>query len=401
MLAGVTATPGLEHALTGVWTGVVGQEPLVETLRPAIDGARQWLDGHGSSAMTHAWLLTGPPGSGRSVAARAFAAALQCDEGGCGACDQCREVLAGSHPDVTVVDTSGLSIGVDDVRDLVLKAAMSPTRGRWSVVVVEDADRLTDQAADAMLKSLEEPAHRTVWVLCAPTTDDVLTTIRSRCRHVSLRTPPAAAVAALLEGGGVEPGVAAFAARASQGHIGRARALARDEAARSRRRDVIGLPTRLTDPGACLRAAANVHEAATEDAESVAAPLEERELADHRDEWGTGTRGIKVRGEQGAMSDLKKMQKARRTRLVRDAVDRALLDLLSYYRDVLSVQLGGEGPLVNEEVRPELTELAGRTDPALTLRRIEAVLACRTVLDEHNVAPLLALEQAFLRLRVG
>jgi DNA polymerase-3 subunit delta' len=386
-------------ALTGVWAAVVGQEPLVGTLKPAIDGARRWLAGRDSSAMTHAWLLTGPPGSGRSVAARAFTAALECGESGCGQCDQCREVLAGSHPDVTVVDTAGLSIGVDDVRSLVLKAAMSPTRGRWSVVIVEDADRLTDQAADAMLKSLEEPAPHTVWMLCAPTTDDVLVTIRSRCRQVSLRTPPAAAVAALLERQGVDGGVAAFAARASQGHIGRARALARDEGARARRREVMELPQRLTDPGACLRAAANVHEAATEDAEAAAAPLEERERAGHRDEWGTGTRGIKVRGEQGALSDLKRMQKARRTRLLRDAVDRALLDLLSFYRDVLALQLGSDENLVNEEHRKAVSELARRTDPALTLRRVDAVLACRTVMDEHNVAPLLALEQAFLRLR--
>jgi DNA polymerase-3 subunit delta' len=142
-----------------------------------------------------------------------------------------------------------------------------------------------------------------------------------------------------------------------------------------------------------------VHEASTEDAESVAGPLEERELAAHRDEWGTGTRGIKVRGEQGALSDLKKMHKARRTRLVRDAVDRALLDLLSFYRDVLAVQLGSDGSLVNEEHRPVISDLARRTGPAVTLRRADAVLACRTVMDEHNVAPLLALEQAFLRLR--
>lgn len=395
----MTATRLDEPVLRGVWAGVVGQEPLVESLTPAVEGAGGWLAGEQSSAMTHAWLFTGPPGSGRSVAARAFAAALQCESGGCRECDQCGEVLRGSHPDVTVVDTSGLSIGVDDVRDLVLRAAMAPTRGRWSVVVVEDADRLTDQAADAMLKGLEEPAPRTLWLLCAPSTDDVLVTIRSRCRHVSLRTPPARAVAALLERQGVEPGLAAFAARASQGHIGRARALARDESARTRRRQVLELPVRLRDPGDCLRAAANVHEAAAEDATSVAGPLEERELAAHRDEWGTGTRGVKVRGEQGALSDLKKMQKARRTRLVRDAVDRALLDLLSYYRDALSLQLGAEGALVNEEERPTLEGTARGSAAADTLRRIDAVLACRTVMDEHNVAPLLALEQAFLRLR--
>nr|MBA2639913.1 DNA polymerase III subunit delta' [Nocardioidaceae bacterium] len=217
MLAGVSVARLDAPVPRGVWAGVVGQEPLVETLTPAVDGARAWVAGRRDAAMTHAWLFTGPPGSGRSVAARAFTAALQCDGAGCGECAQCREVLAGSHPDVTVVDTSGLSIGVDDVRDLVLRSAMAPTRGRWTVMIVEDADRLTDPAADAMLKSLEEPAPHTVWLLCAPTAEDVLATIRSRCRHVWLRTPPAVAVAALLERSGVDVGLAAFAARASQG----------------------------------------------------------------------------------------------------------------------------------------------------------------------------------------
>lgn len=380
-----------------VWSGLVGQEPLVEALHPAVDAARAWLLGAGDAGMAHAWLFTGPPGSGRSNAARAFAGALQCPRGGCGDCDACRQVLAGSHPDVTVVDTTGLSISVDDVRELVLRAAMAPAMGRWAVFVVEDADRLTDQAADAMLKSVEEPAPRTLWLLCAPSSDDVLPTIRSRCRQVSLRTPPSRAVAAKLESAGVQPSLAAFAARASQGHIGRARALARDEAVRNRRREVLALSADLRDPGDCLRAADNVHAAAKEESEAIAAALEQRELDAHGQEWGTGTRGAKPRGEQGALSELRRMQRSRRTRLVRDSIDRALLDLLSYQRDLLRLQVGAGDELVNEERRADLELEASRREPARTMRRIEALVGCREALG-LNVAPLLALEQAFLRL---
>jgi len=298
-----------------------------------------------------------------------------------------------------VVDTAGLSISVEDVRGLVLKAAMTPAGGRWAVIIVEDADRLTDQAANAMLKSVEEPATHTVWLLCAPTSDDVLPTIRSRCRQVSLRTPPTAAVAGALEAAGVPAGLAAFSARASQGHIGRARALARDENVRNRRRDVLRLSNRLGDPGDCVRAAENVHAAAQEEAEGVAAELEARELSDHGDVWGTGTRGVKPRGEQGALSELKRGQRSRRTRLLRDSTDRALLDLLSYYRDVLRLQsaAGGDVELVNEELRPDLLDNAARDDQARTLRCIQALTGCREAIGV-NVAPLLALEQAFLRL---
>ncbi|MDQ7993941.1 MAG: DNA polymerase III subunit delta', partial [Propionicimonas sp.] len=219
----------------GVWAELIGQERVVATLRRAVAGDRH--------AMTHAWLLTGPPGSGRSNAARAFAAALQCDQGGCGTCNTCRTVLSGAHPDVTLVRTEQLSIGVKEVRELVRRAAMAPTIGRYQILVVEDADRVTERGADALLKAIEEPASRTVWLLCAPTADDVIVTIRSRCRRVELSTPNEAAVAELLHRrDGIDPETAGFAARVGQGHIGRARALARNPAARQARTDILRLP---------------------------------------------------------------------------------------------------------------------------------------------------------------
>src|SRR4051794_35278916 len=208
---------------SGVWSDVVGQDRVVDVLRSAVRSVAL-APPEGTSAasgMTHAWLFTGPPGSGRSVAARAFAAALQCPNGGCGECHECRTALAGTHADVTVIATELLSIKTEQARELVQLAARRPTRGRWRVIIVEDADRLTETAADALLKAIEEPPVRTVWMLCAPSLEDVIVTIRSRCRHLALRTPSVAAVADLLvRRDGIDPPMAAFAARAAQSHIG-------------------------------------------------------------------------------------------------------------------------------------------------------------------------------------
>ncbi|MGB9376571.1 MAG: DNA polymerase III subunit delta', partial [Mycobacteriales bacterium] len=195
-------------AETSVWDDVIGQPDAVEALARAVVEP---------SAMTHGWLFTGPPGSGRSVAARAFAAALQCGQGGCGECRECRTALDGTHADVTVVATEGLSIKVEDTRALVQESALRPSVGAWRVIIIEDADRLTERAADALLKALEEPTPRTVWVLCAPSLEDVIITIRSRSRHVRLRTPPVEDVAQLLvRRDGIDPAMARYAARAAQ-----------------------------------------------------------------------------------------------------------------------------------------------------------------------------------------
>ena len=374
----------------GVWADLVGQERVTDVLRQAVRGGRH--------AMTHAWLVTGPPGSGRSNAARAFAAALQCPNDGCGDCDVCRQSLSGAHPDVTLVRTEQLSIGVDEVRDLVRRAAMAPTMGRRQVLVVEDADRITERGADALLKAIEEPAPRTVWLLCAPTPDDVVVTIRSRCRTVELATPSARAIATLLERRDGVPGeLAAFAARVAQGHIGRARALARHEEARLRRAEILRLPSRLTSLGACLTAAANMVEAASEEAAQATTELDARERAELSEALGVGTKGARPRNAAAALKELEEQQKARAKRLQRDALDRVLTELTTYYRDVLTLQTDAGVGLINAELAPDITTVARRTTPEATLGRIDAILACRTAL-ETNVAPLLAMEALMIGL---
>src|SRR5438874_9105824 len=216
--------------------------------------------------MTHSWLFTGPPGSGRSVAARAFAAALQCSDGGCGRCHECHTAMTGAHADVEIVTPAGLSYGVGETRQLVTRSSLAPTRGRWQVTIVEDADRFTEQALNALLKAIEEPPPRAVWLLCAPSAEDLLPTIRSRCRLVTLRIPPYDDVASYLEHEGIERSLAAFAARAAQAHVGRARRLAVDDEARRRRRDVLEVPAQVGTVAGSLVAAANLVDAAREEA---------------------------------------------------------------------------------------------------------------------------------------
>ena len=376
-----------------VWDELIGQAAAVGVLKRAVAG-----DDH---AMSHAWLITGPPGSGRSNAARAFAAALQCARGGCGDCQSCRTSLSGAHPDVTIVRTEKLSIGIDVIRGLVGRAAMSPSLGRRQVVVVEDADRVTERGAPALLKAVEEPTPKTVWVLCAPTPDDVLVTIRSRCRQIALVTPSDRAVAELLiSRDGVEPAMAHFAARVAQGHIGRARNLARNEAARARRHEVLKIPAQLTTLGACLRAADNMVKAAGEESAAQTSLLDEREKAELSEALGFGATGARPRNAQAALKDLDDQQKLRAKRLQRDALDRVLTELTVYYRDVLTVQLRTGVGLINEELAGPIGSFARRTSPEQTIRRIDAILDTRTAL-EGNVAPLLAMESLMVSLGEG
>lgn len=395
----------MSGAGSGVFAGLVGQPAVVAELAQAARAAAAVLRGEQAAAMTHAWLFTGPPGSGRSVAARAFAAALLCPDGGCGRCASCHQAQAGTHPDLLLVRPEGLSYGVRQTRDLVLRAAGAPSGGRWRVVLFEDADRATEQAANALLKAIEEPAPRTVWLLCAPSAEELVTTIRSRCRLITLRTPPPEAVAEVLTSrDGVDPQRALAAARAAQGHIGRARRLATDDEAARRRDEVLAVPARLTGVGAALAAAASLVKAAEGEAAAITTELDEPEREALRRAFGEGSAGKgvakAVRGSAGALRELEDRQKSRATRLKRDALDRALLDLAAFYRDVLAVQVGAPVELASAGHEQEVRRLAGSSSPEATVRRIEAILACRERL-ELNVAPLLAVEEMALALATG
>ncbi|WP_326598297.1 DNA polymerase III subunit delta' [Streptomyces sp. NBC_01803] len=400
-----------------VWDDLVGQDRVTEQLAAAARDAHGYVATAASgeepelsgSAMTHAWLFTGPPGSGRSTAARAFAAALQCvspdlalgGRPGCGFCDGCHTALIGTHADVEVIRTDLLTIGVKETRELVRRAQLSPAGGRWQAIVMEDADRLTEGAGNVLLKAIEEPAPRTVWLLCAPSTEDVLPTIRSRCRHLALRTPPVAAVAEILiRRDGIEPDVAAAVAQATQGHIGRARRLATDEQARVRRAAVLRLPERLTDIGGCLRAAQELVDAAAADAKQLAEELDEKETGELRAALGAAEGKRLPRGTAGAMKELEDRQKRRATRTQRDALDLALTDLTAFYRDVLARQFGSAVALAlaGGESAAAVDRIAASSRPEQTLRRMEAVLDCRRALD-RNVAPLLAVEAMTMALR--
>jgi DNA polymerase III subunit delta' len=379
-----------EVATGGVWAHLVGQPRTAAVLEAAAEG----------KGMTHAWLFTGPPGSGRSNAAVAFAAALQCERAGCGECHDCHTVLAGTHADVSVIRTEKLSIGVDEVRDLVRRAALAPVGRRWQVLVVEDADRLTDQACNALLKAIEEPTDRTVWMLCAPTVEDVLQTIRSRCRLVTLTTPTTADVTGfLVRTEGVDEALAASAARASQGHIGRARALARDEATRNRRREVVALPAKLTSLGDCMNAATNLNEVTKEEAEAITSALDEREKRDLDASYGVVERGRRPRDYAPALAALERAQKTRAKRRHLDVVDRGLMDLVSVYRDAISVAAGARVALVNEEIRPDVELVARTSSPELNLRRIGWIFEAREQMLEFNVPVVLALESMMLALK--
>jgi DNA polymerase-3 subunit delta' len=381
-----------------VWDEVVGQPAAVAELRAAAENP---------AAMTHAWLFTGPPGSGRSVAARAFAAALQCPQHGCGTCTSCHTVMAGTHSDVREIVPEGLSISVKSMRTLVQQAARKPAMGRYQILVITDADRLTENAANALLKFVEEPPEQTIFLLCAPSDhpEDVRITIRSRCRAIGLRIPTPDAIAdVLVRRDGIDPEQARWAASVAGGHVGRARRLARDAEARAHRDTVLGLPMRIRGLGDAFAYAGDLVRCAKAEATELAETrdlAEREELAIAMGAGGTG-KGVAAtaRGAKTAEKELERQQKSRHTRTQRDAIDRALTDLAGFYRDALIVGAGAAVPLTHPDRESDVRAAASQWSPESLLRRLDAVLACRTALDV-NVKPEIAVEAMMTALHVG
>ncbi|OBJ70630.1 DNA polymerase III subunit delta' [Mycobacterium sp. 1274756.6] len=387
--------------MSGVFSRLVGQDAVETELVAAAQAARGEV-AYAGSAMTHAWLVTGPPGSGRSVAALCFAAALQCtdpDVVGCGGCRACTTTLAGTHADVRRVVPEGLSIGVDDMRAIVQVASRRPSTGRWQVVLIEDADRLTEGAANVLLKVVEEPPPSTVFLLCAPSTDpeDITITLRSRCRHVALVTPSTAAIAqVLVDTDGLSADEASWAASISGGHVGRARRLATDPEARSRRQRALGLARAAATPARAYAAAEDLVAAAEAEAVALTADRAETETEELRTALGAGGTGRgtagALRGSAGALKDLERRQKSRQTRASRDALDRALIDLAGYFRDALLVASGATQARPNHpDMAEKVAALAAHAAPDRLLRCIEAVLDCREALAT-NVKPKFAVD---------
>jgi DNA polymerase-3 subunit delta' len=390
--------------MTGVFSRLVGQHAVEAELVAAARAARG-DSAHNQAAtgtMTHAWQITGPPGSGRSIAALCFAAALQCTSDGvpgCGECRACTTAMAGTHADVRRIVPEGLSIGVDEMRGIVQIASRRPGTGRWQVVLIEDADRLTEGAANALLKVVEEPPPSTVFLLCAPSVDpeDIAITLRSRCRHVALVTPPVDAIAqVLIDTDGLPEADARWAASVSGGHVGRARRLAVDEQARERRQRALALARDAATPSRAYAAAEELVATAEAEAVSLTTDRNEVEAEELRTALGAGGTGKgtagTMRGAAGALKDLEKRQKSRKTRASRDALDRALIDLATYFRDALLVSSGAGHIAPNHpDMGERVAAMAAHAPPEKLLRCIEAVLDCREALD-MNVKPKFAVD---------
>jgi DNA polymerase III subunit delta' len=376
--------------MTSVFDDLVGQEHIIEILQGAVAASRT---GEESQEMTHAWVFTGPPGSGRSSAAVAFAQALICPKNGCGTCNDCNSAKTHGHPDVEIIRTEGLSIKVEEVRELLTRVAWASSMGGWRVVVMEDADRLTESAANALLKAIEEPGTRTLWLLCAPTLHDVLPTIRSRCRHLQLRTPSLKAVTkVLINRDHIAPVMADFAARVSQGHIGRAKYLATNESVCSNRKTIMQLPLQLGSLAAAFQAAQTLVDLATTEANASSDERDEKEVEKLQEAYGKGAtgRGMATGGAK-AVKELEKEQKSRSTRMVRDSIDGALLDIATFYRDVIMVQSGNTDSMINTEMREQIESYAANSPSHSTINKINAIMEARENLA-RNSAPLVTCE---------
>ncbi|WP_019181623.1 DNA polymerase III subunit delta' [Microbacterium yannicii] len=376
------------------WGAVWGQEEAVRALQDAASDP---------ASLTHAWLITGPPGSGRSTLAHAFAAALIADpaEGGERSQQTMRQVLAGTHPDLTALRTEGVIISIKDARALVERSYFSPSLGRYRVIVMEDADRMAERTSNVLLKALEEPPERTVWVLCAPSDADLLPTIRSRVRTLRLREPDIDDVARLIaQRTGADPAVAEQSARHAQRHIGMAQRLATDAAARARRDSTLRAVLRVRGVGDAVEVAGAIVAAATDDAKSLTAERDEAERSGLLRTLGIAEGAAVPPAVRSQLSALEDEQKRRATRSLRDGIDRVLTDLESMFRDVLMLQFGRDDVLINRELEPDLRGLATAWSPERTLTVVDRIAQTRENL-ELNAAPTLALESMLVTVASG
>ena len=371
------------------WGAVWGQDEAVRALQEAVADP---------ASMTHAWLITGPPGSGRSTLAYAFAAALIAEPGDETAM---RQVLARTHPDLTSLRTEQVIIRIDEARQLVERAYFAPSVGRHRVIIVEDADRMAERTSNVLLKALEEPPERTVWVLCAPSDADLLPTIRSRVRTLRLNEPDVADVARLIVARtGADQAVAEQSARHAQRHIGMAQRLATDEPARRRRDETLRGALGVRGVGAAVEVAGRIVQAATEDAKALTAERDESERSSMLRTMGIADGAPVPPAVRSQITALEEDQKRRATRSLRDGIDRVLTDLQSMFRDILMIQFGRDSDLINRELEPELRAVAAAWSIERTLVVVDRIADTRRNL-EQNVAPVLALESMLVTVASG
>ena len=351
----------------------------------------------------HAYLFAGPEGSGKRLAMRAFAAAILCHRGGCGECRDCRLALGERHPNMVVLEPGGPDI-------LVGKDASDPNTARWfaarvyltppepgrKVMVVLQADRLRIEAADVLLKVLEEPPLDTLFVLLSARPDDLPDTVRSRCQEVGFPPLSEEFVVQTLVAEGLDAERARLACRLAGGNIGRARRLAVDDRQLTAFREdsLAAAGQAFQGPGGALAAAELMTAAAKQFRARLAEELEE-DLRPFLDDQGRPEEPFR-----GVVRRLEEQHERRLRRAEREFLDWSLLSLAAYWRDVVLVSSGGDPGLVvnlDKDVGGGAVGADGSASEAA--RAWGAVEEARADLaDETNLNARLILERLFLRL---
>ena len=376
---------------TPIWRELFGQADAIAQLEQAVKTRDQGVQ--------HAWLMTGPPGSGRSNMAVAFAAALLCAEGGCGTCRSCTLAMSGNHPDIDVLTTEKVGISIEEVRNLVLSAQMGGSMGRFRIMIIEDADRMAERSSNVLLKALEEPPPGTVWILCAPSEADMLPTIRSRVRRITLKTPAVEEVAQLLvERDSIDRALAMTVAAEAQSHIGMARRLATSVDARGRRKDTLVAALDIDSVTNAMFTADRWIDLARRDAEALTTERDSEEREELLRVLGVEDTSKLPLYARADVKTLEESQKRRATRSLRDGLDRILVDLLSLYRDVLMLQLVAEVPLVNEGLKTQISSVANRSTAQQSLDKLRQIELARTRIAA-NVKDQMVLEALAVNLR--